>query len=205
MRLLPITAVLPCIAWATITQTASLDPSGSFKLHATLDGAPWSGDTGVDGGAFWHPADSVLLVYGRKAMIDSSEAVRLVIPGFTGPGRYSLRNSKAQQMGGSFEGTAGGMLQSFWRVTNLPADTGTVVVTQFDREARIVRGTFSFTTQPDPRSFSWERDSSGRMFFGTDRDDRSPDVKTAHAISTIEGSFSGPYDSVPHTFRRRLR
>lgn len=191
------------VAWTGFT-----NPGGVVRLRATVDAVPWSGDSGLEGNGRLFLGDSILVVYATKVMADSSETVRLAIPGFSGPGHYPLHNTGNHQQGGSFEISVGDLRKAGWRLETFFADTGgTVIVTQLDRKAQTVSGTFSFTARAAPVFFDLKRDSTGKMDFSRDSAGRLSfsEVKGKKTVAISEGWFSGRYDIVPERFRREVR
>ncbi len=83
--------------------THSGSMGGSMRVRATLDGAPWSGDSGLEGRGLLYQGDSILLVFAKKAIADSSETVRLAVPGLSGRGSYPAHNTGSWVLGSSFD------------------------------------------------------------------------------------------------------
>ena len=116
--------------------------TGSGTMSATVDGQSW---TATSGTVFATYSTNTLTVIGSQVQGTSASTFNITINNVTGTGEFRLGFpgvGGAQGIAGYGIGTSAGSNAQAWVTTN--TETGTVNITRFDTQNKIVAGTFSF-------------------------------------------------------------
>ena len=114
--------------------------TGSGTMSATVDGQSW---TATSGTVFATYSTNTLTVIGSQVQGTSASTFNITINNVTGTGEFRLGlPGFAQGVAIYGTGTSAGSNAQAWVTTN--TETGTVNITRFDTQNKIVAGTFSF-------------------------------------------------------------
>jgi hypothetical protein len=170
--------------------------TASLAIHATIDGVAWE-PGGVERPAIAtvYEGDSTLTITGRRTVPRGIEMVHLRVRGLTTPGAYRL-SAEQNRLQPPFTIVT----RTVWGGGPGYGSGGTVVVTQLDRQAHMIRGTFSFTSvylEEPPTTDSMVQDmglwNTERMRWISSR----PLPLRRHTVAGA-GEFCGIYESRPY-------
>ncbi|MFN3393009.1 MAG: hypothetical protein ACK41G_09400 [Candidatus Thermochlorobacter sp.] len=120
----------------------STGQTGTGSMSAKVDGQDWSAATATAG---YSSSTRDLTLNGARGDASSSSAITISLRNVQGTGTFTL--VAVGTVGSSGQGfatygtNASGQVQSF---VTTEANAGTVTLTRFDQQARVVAGTFSF-------------------------------------------------------------
>jgi hypothetical protein len=128
-------------------------------MSAKIDGQSWS-STSIPGlpGAYATYTGNILTITGSQVQGTSATFLNITILNVTGTGEFRLGSDSGQGAG-----TYGTSANEQWTTTE--TETGTVKITKFDTQNKIVSGTFSFKCKnPNPSATPQIRDITDGRF-----------------------------------------
>jgi len=135
--------------------------TGAGTMSAKIDGQSWS-STSIPGspipGAYAVYTGNLLTITGSQVQGTSATFLNITILNVTGTGEFRLGSDSGQGAG-----TYGTSANEQWTTTE--TETGTVKITKFDTQNKIVSGTFSFKCKnPNPSATPQIRDITDGRF-----------------------------------------